>query len=137
MGDLKKVESVQRRATKLISHLHDVPYEDRLRALFLPSMEYRRKRGDMIQCYKIMNGLVRIEANELFTPIPSTSTRGHSQRILRQRSMKAARAKSFSQRTIQSWNNLSKKVIDAPSVNAFKNRLDEEWQHKIYKTLAV
>ena len=137
MGDLKKVESVQRRATKLIPHLHDLPYEDRLRALDLPSMEYRRKRGDMIQCYKIMNGLVRMEVNELFTPIPSTSTRGHNQRVLRQRSTKAARAKSFSQRTIQSWNNLSKKVIDAPSVDAFKNRLDEDWQHKVYKTLAV
>ena len=72
MGDLKLVEGVQRRATKLIPHLYNVPYEDRLKELNLPSMEYRRKRGDMIQCFKIMNGLVRMEVNDLFTPIPST-----------------------------------------------------------------
>ena len=40
-------------------HLYEKPYEERLKELKLPSMEYRRKRGDMIQCYKIMNGLVR------------------------------------------------------------------------------
>ena len=40
MGDLKLVEGVQCQATKLIPHLHDLPYEDRLRSLTLPSMEY-------------------------------------------------------------------------------------------------
>ena len=41
MGDLKLVEGVQRRATKIVSGLHDMPYEDRLNELALPSMEYR------------------------------------------------------------------------------------------------
>lgn len=136
-GDLKLVEGVQRRATKLIPHFHDVSYEDRLKELNLPSMEYRRKRGDMIQCFKIMNGLVRMEVKELFNPIPSTNTRGHNQRVLRQRSNKAARAKSFSQRTIISWNSLPKTVIEAPSINVFKNRLDDHWKDKIYKTSAT
>ena len=58
-GDKKAVESVQRRATKLIPELREKTYEERLRALDLPSLEYRRKRGDMIQCYKICNGIVR------------------------------------------------------------------------------
>ena len=137
MGDLKLVEGVQRRATKMIPHLYNVPYEDRLKELNLPSMEYRRKRGDMIQCFKIMNGLVRMDVNDLFTPIPSTNTRGHHQRILRQRSNKALRSKSFSQRTIQSWNNLPIKVIDAPSVDIFKNRLDEAWKENTFKTSAL
>ena len=80
MGDLKLVEGVQRRATKLIPYLHDIPYEGRLRALQLPSMEYRRKRGDMIQMYKIMKGLVRMKVTDLFIPIPLSKTRGHKQR---------------------------------------------------------
>ena len=137
MGDLKLIEGVQRRATKLITHLHDLPYEYRLRALNLPSMEYRHKRGDMIQCYKITNGLVRIEVKDLFTPIPSASTRGHNQRFLRQKSHKASRSRSFSQRTIRSWNSLPKDVIAAPTVDAFKNRLDIAWKDKIYKSSAV
>ena len=131
------MEGVQRRATKLIPRLRDMPYEDRLRELKLPSMEYRRKRGDMIQCFKIMKGLVRLDANKIFTPIPSTNTRGHDQRVLRQRAHKSVRAKSFSQRTIRSWNSLPQHVIDSPSLNAFKNRLDDAWEAKWYKTSAT
>ena len=137
VGDSKSVEGVQRRATKLVSEVRDLCYEDRLEALKLPSMEYRRKRGDMIQCYKIMNGLVRIEAQDLFTRVPSINTRGHGQRVLRTKAHKATRIKSFSQRTIKSWNSLPIDVINAPSINAFKSRLDEAWKEKIYKTSAV
>ena len=136
LGDLRLFEGVQRRATKLIPRLHDLPYEERLRELKLPSMEYRRKRGDMIQCFKIVNGLVRLDVTKIFTPIPTSSTRGHHQRILRQRAHTSVRAKSFSQRTIPSWNSLSKHVIDAPSINTFKNRLDEAWKDNLYKTSA-
>ncbi len=48
IADMKKVEGVQRRATKLILELRDKPYQERLQSLNLYSMEYRRKRGDMI-----------------------------------------------------------------------------------------
>ena len=47
--DKKSVESVQRRATKLIPELREKSYQERLQALDLTSMEYRRNRGDMIQ----------------------------------------------------------------------------------------
>ena len=137
IGDLKLVEGVQRRATKLIPHLYEKPYEERLRELKLPSMEYRRKRGDMIQCYKIMNGLVRLDVKDLFTPTTTVHTRGHHQKVRRHRSHKAARAKSFSQRTIASWNSLPKSVINASCVNTFKNRLDEAWEERWYKSAAI
>ena len=137
MGDLKLVEGVQRRTTKLIPELYNLPYEDRLRELKLPSMEYRRRRGDMIQCFKIMNGLVRLKTTELFTTIPAGTTRGHNQRVLRQRAHKSVRAKSFSQRTISSWNSLPKEFIESPSVNTFKNWLDTARKEKWYETSAV
>ena len=52
------IENIQRRATKLpvIPGLSDLSYEDRLRRLKLPSLSYRRSRGDMIEVYKIMSG---------------------------------------------------------------------------------
>ena len=62
------VESVQKRATKLIDTLKDKPYEDRLIALDLPSMTYRRKRGDMILMYKLINGLVQLDFNIFLHP---------------------------------------------------------------------
>jgi hypothetical protein len=50
------IENIQRRATKLIPGLSNLSYEDRLRRLKLPSLSYRRSRGDMIEVYKIMSG---------------------------------------------------------------------------------
>ena len=50
------IGNIQRRATKLIPGLSDLSYEDRLRRLKLPSLSYRRSRGDMIEVYKIMSG---------------------------------------------------------------------------------
>ena len=52
------LENVQRRATKLIPELRDRDYEDRLRALKLPSLYYRRARGDMIEAYKFTHSII-------------------------------------------------------------------------------
>ena len=51
------IERVQRRATKLVPSLRRLSYEDRLKQLNMYSLERRSKRGDMIQVYKMFNGL--------------------------------------------------------------------------------
>ena len=75
--DMKSVESVQRRATKLIPELREQTYQERLKALRLPSLVYRRRRGDMIVMYKIQHGMLRIDSTDLFTPLEFSRTRGH------------------------------------------------------------
>ena len=45
------VEKVQRKATKLVSSIRYLLYEERLRCLGLPSLKYQRLRGDMIMTY--------------------------------------------------------------------------------------
>ena len=47
-----ELEAVQRRATKLISTIRHLPYQDRLISLKLFSLSHRRQRGDMIFVYK-------------------------------------------------------------------------------------
>ena len=139
--DRKAVESVQRRATKVIPELKEEPYTEQLRALDIPSMEYRRSRGDMIICYKIFNGFVRMNADEMFRPVPSSGTRsatfGHHQRIMRQQAHSRARANSFSQRVIKDWNSLPIEVVEASSINDFKNKLDKYWQHRRFETSSI
>ena len=51
--DQRKVESIQRRATKLVPNIKDLSYEQRLKKLGIPTLQYRRQRADMIQVYNI------------------------------------------------------------------------------------
>ena len=76
-ADIKSLESIQRRATKLITALKDNAYKERLIELKLPSLVYRRRRGDMMQMFKIMNKLVRLDINTLFSPSKIPHTRGY------------------------------------------------------------
>jgi len=57
LGDIKEIEKIQKRATKLIIKLKDKPYRDRLYHLNLPTLKYRRLRGDMIEVYKIIHNI--------------------------------------------------------------------------------
>ena len=46
---IKMIESVQRRCTRQLPYLKDLPYPERLKKLNLPTLAYRRLRGDMIE----------------------------------------------------------------------------------------
>ena len=41
------IEGVLRRGTELVPGLHSLPYEERLKILKIPSMYYKRARGNM------------------------------------------------------------------------------------------
>ena len=51
------MECIQRKATKMVIEIRSLEYEERLRVLGLTTLEERRKRGDLIQIYKIINGI--------------------------------------------------------------------------------
>ena len=55
MKYIEKIEGVQRRATKQIPSLKGLSYSERLRTLKLPTLAYRRIRGDMLEIYKILH----------------------------------------------------------------------------------
>ena len=44
-------------ATKMVPELVGITYEERIRAMDLPTLEQRRERGDLIPVYKLMNGM--------------------------------------------------------------------------------
>jgi len=129
VSDITSLERVQRRATKLVQGLKNRPYQVRLKVLGLYSLEQRRLRGDLIEMYKILTGRENIDYSQFFTLAPSHhNTRGHSLRLYVSRSNLRIRQKFFSQRSVNDWNRLPQKVVDATSINNFKNRLDRYWQ---------
>jgi hypothetical protein len=120
------VEDVQRRATKLIASLKNKPYPERLAALELPSLEHRRMRGDMIDLYKYMHGIYKTSRPQ-FERHSGRETRGNSLKLAKHHCRLTVRSNFFSERVVSTWNNLPDSVVQAPTINAFKNRLDAHW----------
>jgi hypothetical protein len=58
---ITKIESIKRRATKMVFEIRSLSYEGRLNALELTTLELRRKRMDLIQTYKIINGMDEVD----------------------------------------------------------------------------
>ena len=64
--DKLKIEGVQRRFTKLFGCLRELDYPSRLKQLQLFSLEHRRRRADLIEVFRILNGLSQIGTDLFF-----------------------------------------------------------------------
>ena len=87
----------------------------------------------MIQAYKLSHELTRLPVQKFFKPVFS-NTRGHSRKFFKEHASKRQRANFFSRRIINEWNGLPPEVVDAPSIDLFKRRLDEHWNEIRFKT---
>ena len=123
--DVYAIESVQRRATKLVGSIRDLPYKQRLERLKLPTLSYRRFRGDMIQVYKLLNNKEDLDYRIFFELNDNNNTRGHALKLKTKSCNKDIRKYFFSLRSIKPWNSLPNAVVTAPTLNTFKNRLDD------------
>jgi len=77
MCDIRRVESVQRKFTKRLPGYRDLSYAVRRKLLELDTLEQRQLNFDLVMCYKIVFGLVKMEFSEFFVTAPVTITRGH------------------------------------------------------------
>jgi len=75
--DKNNVEKLQRRATKLLKDVKHLSYVERLKYLSLPTLQYRRFRGDMIMVNKLLSGI--FDSNIACQLVKPTNfvTRGH------------------------------------------------------------
>ena len=57
LKDIETIEKIQKRATKQVKQIRHSSYSERLRMLNLPTLRYRRHRGDMIEVFKILHNI--------------------------------------------------------------------------------
>ena len=119
------MERVQRRATRMIDECKSYSYEDRLKFTGLSTLEARRIRGDMIEVFKILKGISNLDSASWFQLANNRRTRGHRLKLVKKRSRLDIRKHFFSQRVVNDWNSLPEIVIEAESVNSFKNKYDK------------
>ena len=129
------IEGVQRRYTKKIIGHADRSYEERLKSLKLPSLEYRRMRGDLIETYKILHHIYDpCTTKSLLTLSHNETTRGHDYKLTKISTNTRLFQAFFTNRVINHWNKLSTEAVNACSLNAFKNHLDKHFRNYVYST---
>ena len=123
--DISELEKVQRRMTKLVPELKDLDYETRCSRLGITILEKRRQRGDLIESYKILNGMENIDYQTFFE-YKDNQTRSNSRKLNNHGHWRTlVRVNSFSVRTVNAWNSLPREVVSAPTISIFKARLDD------------
>ena len=132
--DQQALEKVLRRATKLLPELKDLDYMYRLKALQLPSLQYRKQRENMIETFKIITGRVRLDPTLFFTFVSDTSRHGHIYKLYKQHAPRRVRVQSFGIRIMNEWNNLPRWVVEAEDLDKFKHNLDTHWNTRQYLT---
>ena len=121
------LENIQRRVTKELPGMRDLSYIERLKLLKLPTLAYRRLRGDMIEVYIIIHNIYDHE------PVPKllktneisqrTGNRGYSLKLFTQRVKLNLRNNLFPIRITEPWNSLPDTVVTAKSLKTTRQIL--------------
>ena len=75
-------------------------YEEKLTRLGLFLLEFRRMRGDLIETYKILTGLDRVDAERIFPKAGGPESGWIRDRLFRME----VRRPFFTQRVVSLWN---------------------------------
>ena len=124
--DKKCLEKVQRRATRMVKGFQKLPHETRL-------MKFTRSIRSFDEITRRFNRGIQDNywkrSSKFFQLSDVTADSlgaGHPFKLFKSRCRATIRQNVFSLRVINEWNKLPQEV-DAPSINAFKNRLDTAW----------
>jgi len=87
-------------------------------------LKERRVRADLIEVYKIVNGISGINFDSFFEHDTSARTRAHSRNLRKKRFNTDLRKHFFTDRIINIWNALDDRTATSAILNSFKNGLE-------------
>jgi len=126
-----KIERVQKFATSLLRSIGCLPYGERLKRLRLISIEDRRKRGDLIETFKIIHHKYDIRHESLFNIRDGEEVRNKPKLKTKKINKTRERQHFFTQRAVAAWNELPQtvKAIEPEKnhINNYKNKLDKDY----------
>ena len=120
---IDKLEKTQNRFTRLLPNARNLSHDQRNQMLGITSHEVRRRRGDMLVTWEILEDDAHI-CRHLLERDPDTSRRSHSKKLTKKRFNNNISKQSFTNRIINSWNSLNEDVVSSTSKNMLKNRFD-------------
>ena len=89
----------------------------------------------MIEAYKYLNNSYAVEHPKFeLAEGKSKDTRGNGMKLKKSQHRRGTNSKHrnhyFTEKIFEEWNSLPEEVVKAPSLNAFKNRLDKHWMNR-------
>ena len=141
--DAEELEKVQKRAVRAMTDARGLTYEEKLKDCGLVTLRERRKRGDLIEAFKVIKGYNNVNREQWFdlssretsrpTRANATVEGGQERRkqdiLYKPKALKEIRANFFTVRVVQEWNGLPEEIRAAASVNSFKNLYDK-WSQR-------
>lgn len=134
IGDIVKLERVQRSFTRQLAGMEGLDYAERLERLGLESLELRRIRFDLVEAFKIIKGYSVLRFADFFEFKAGDRTRGHRFQLrLKSVPRLESRKHFFANRVVSIWNGLPSAAVEAANVGQFKSLLSTDYLRQCCK----